>query len=280
MNEDEFSEEIIEEESGEEISEEESGDDSGEEIFIDEKNLNVRIILVEPRSEGNVGSICRAMKNFGFNDLWLVKPCELGDFARAMASHAQDILDEVITVSSIDEALQGVNLVVGTTGKPGESNREHIRMPYFTPSQLHTMLEDKTGRVAILFGREDHGLSAEELERCDVVVTVPTSDEYPVMNISHAAAIVLYELAGMEGGEYPLASGELLELLYHHFESLLNEVNHPEHKRDKTLLMIRRIIGRAMISQREYYTLMGVLRDIELSLARMEESDTSWVENN
>lgn len=100
------------------------------------------------------------------------------------------------------------------------------------------------------------------------------------MNISHAAAIVLYELAGMEGGDFPLASGELLDLLYRNFESVLQEVNHPEHKRDKTLLMLRRIIGRAMINQREYYTLMGVLRDIELALARMEETDTSWVENN
>jgi tRNA/rRNA methyltransferase len=259
---------------------EESDSDVVEEILVDGKMLNVRIILVEPASEGNVGSICRAMKNFGFNDLWLVNPCQLGDFAKAMASHAQDILEEVITVSSLADALEGIDLVIGTTGKPGEYNRNHLRVPYFMPSELRTMLEDKSGRAAIIFGREDHGLNTEELGRCDVVVSIPTSDDYPVMNISHAAAIVLYELAGMEGGDFPLASGEMLDLLYHNFESLLTTVNHPEHKRDKTLLMLRRIIGRAMINQREYYTLMGVLRDIELALARMEETDTSWVENN
>lgn len=266
---------MIEEETGEENEEE-----YGELPALDSKSLNIRVVLVEPAFEGNVGSVCRAMKNFGFNDLWLVRPCPLGDFAKAMASHAQDVLEEAITVGTLAEALQGCDLAVGTTGKPGESTKQHLRVPCFTPPELRSMLEDKSGRIAVLFGREDAGLSTEELARCDIVVNIPASDEYPVLNISHAAAIVLYELAGMEGGEVPLASGELLELLYQHFESLLAAVNHPEHKRDKTLLMLRRIIGRAMISQREYYTLMGVIRDIELALARMEESDTSWVENN
>ncbi|HUL61512.1 MAG TPA: RNA methyltransferase [Methanocella sp.] len=261
-----------------------TGEDSeqaySEEITVEAGGLSLRVVLVEPASEGNVGSVCRAMKNFGFNDLWLVRPCALGDFAKAMASHAGDVLEEVITVGTLEEALQGCDLVVGTTGKPGESTKKHLRVPYFTPPELRTMLEDKAGRVALLFGREDCGLSADELARCDVVVNIPASAEYPILNISHAAAIVLYELAGMEGGDFPLASGELLELLYRNFESLLTEVNHPEHKRDKTLLMLRRIIGRAMINQREYFTLMGVLRDIELALARMDECDTSWVENN
>jgi tRNA/rRNA methyltransferase len=252
----------------------------------DEQLLRIRVILVEPGQEGNVGSVCRAMKNFGFSDLCLVKPCPLRDFAKAMASHAQDLLEEAVKVDTLAEALDGVDLLVGTTGKQGNQSkhdgfiREHLRVPCFTPSELRTMLEDKSGTVAILFGREDHGLSAEELERCDVVVNIPTSDDYPVMNLSHAVAIVLYELAGTSGGEIALAGGELLELLYQHVEQLLVEVNHPDHKRDKTLLMVRRILGRAMINSREYYTLMGVLRDIELALARAEEDDNSWVDNN
>lgn len=274
-------EEPCEERYEEEQYEEEPGaEESGEEIFVEGTNLSIRIVLVEPVNEGNIGSVCRAMKNFGFNDLWLVRPCAMGDFARAMASHASDVLEEVISVGTLDEALQNVDMVIGTTGKPGGSIREHRRMPYFTPSQLSTMLEDKSGRVAILFGREDHGLANEDMERCDVVVTIPTAEEYPILNLSHAAAIVLYELCGVEGGDFPLASGEMMELLYTHFESLLIEVNHPDHKRDKTLLMIRRILGRAMLNKREYFSLMGVIRDIELALAHMEEGDTSWVENN
>ncbi len=109
---------MIEEKAEEKLTEE----DCAEVLVLDDKILNVRIVLVEPGSEGNVGSVCRAMKNFGFNDLWLVRPCRLGDFAKAMASHARDVLDEVITVNTLDEALQGCDLVVGTTGKPGESD--------------------------------------------------------------------------------------------------------------------------------------------------------------
>lgn len=247
----------------------------------EENALHIRVVLVEPASEGNVGSVCRAMKNFGFDDLVLIRPCELGNFARAMASHAQDLLESAVIADSLDEALEGVSLTIGTTGKPGLSAREHIRMPCYSPAEIRTMLEDKQGTVALLFGKEDHGLPNEVLERCDVVMTVPASDEYPVLNLSHAVAVILYELSGVAGGEHLLADSELLEILYQHVEQLLESVGHPEHKQDKTALMVRRILGRAMISPREYFTLMGLIRDIELAIARVkEEHDTSWVENN
>lgn len=247
----------------------------------EETPLHVRVVLVEPAMEGNVGSVCRAMKNFGFDDLVMVRPCVLGNYAKAMASHAQDLLADAAIVDSIEEALEGVSITIGTTGKPGSSAREHVRMPCFSPSELKTMLEDKQGTVALLFGKEDHGLPNEILERCDVVMTIPTSDEYPVMNLSHAVTIVLYELSDVTGGEHLLADGEMMEILYQHVEQLLESVHHPEHKKDKTSIMIRRILGRAMISPREYFTLMGVIRDIELAMARDKEAqDTSWVENN
>lgn len=247
----------------------------------EETPLHIRVVLVEPAFEGNVGSVCRAMKNFGFDDLVMVRPCELGNFARAMASHAQDLLESATIVDSVEEALEGVSITVGTTGKPGSSAREHIRMPFFSPSELKTMLEDKQGTIALLFGKEDHGLPNEVLERCDVVLTIPTSDEYPVMNLSHAVTVVLYELFDARGGDFLLADGEMQDILYQHVEQLLESINYAEHKKDKTAIMIRRILGRAMISPREYFTLMGMIRDIELALARAEgEKDTSWVENN
>jgi len=243
--------------------------------------LRIRVVLVEPAIEGNVGSVCRAMKNFGFDDLVMVRPCKLGDYAKAMASHAQDLLGRAAIVDSVEEALVGVNLTIGTTGKPGSSSREHSRMPYFSPVELRSMLEDKQGTVALLFGKEDHGLPNEVIERCDVVMTIPASDEYPVLNLSHAVTVVLYELAEIRGGDVLLADSEMQEILYQHIEELLENIRHPEHKQDKTALMIRRILGRAMISPREYFTLMGVIRDIELALDRVkQEQDTSWVENN
>ncbi|CAJ37453.1 RNA methyltransferase [Methanocella arvoryzae] len=246
-----------------------------------ETSMHVRVVLVEPAFEGNVGSVCRAMKNFGFDDLVLVRPCELGNSAKAMASHAQDLLASAAIVDTVEEALDGVSVIVGTTGKPGSSTREHIRMPCFSPRELKTLLEDKQGTVALLFGKENHGLPNEILEKCGVVLSIPTSDDYPVMNLSHAVAVVLYELADIKGNDFLLADSEMQEILYQHVEQLLDSINYADYKKDKTSLMIRRIIGRAMISPREYFTLMGLIRDIQLALARAEAGqDTSWVENN
>ncbi len=96
-----------------------------------------------------------------------------------------------------------------------------------------------------------------------MLVTVPTSEEYPVMNISHAVAVLLYELSGIESGENPLAEGFDLQLLYGHLGELLENIEYPSHKKDKTFLMLRRIFGRAGLTPREVQTLRGVIRKIE-----------------
>jgi tRNA/rRNA methyltransferase len=233
----------------------------------------VRVVLVEPRYEGNVGSVCRAMKNFGFNDLVLVRPCPLGDFAKAMAMHAQDLLASARTVDTFDEAIEGADIVVGTTGKPGARQDGHVRYPFFNPKELREMLKDKAGTVALVFGREDWGLVNDILEICDIVAYIPTSVEYPIMNLSQAAAIFLYELSGFEGGNVALAGRELTDVLYEHYRKLLDDIDYPDFKKDKTMMMLRRIYGRAMLNEREYYTMMGVLHEIELALERAKKRD-------
>ncbi|MCD1293780.1 RNA methyltransferase [Methanocella sp. CWC-04] len=244
------------------------------------KGLKFRVILVEPFYEGNVGSVCRAMKNFGFDDLVLVKPCEMKDFAKAMASHAQDLLARARIVDTFEEAIEGADYLVATTGKPGARTSRHIRMPYFNPKELRQMLEDKSGTVALIFGREDVGLVNEYVERCDMVVYIPTSVEYPIMNLSHAATVILYELSGFEGGNIALADGKSLERLYSEFRELLVKINHPEHKRDKTLMMLRRVLGRAMLNNREFYTMIGIIRDVELKIERMEKEEVTEEESS
>ena len=111
--------------------------------------MNLRVVLVEPMYEGNVGSVARAMKNFGFHDLVLVNPCTIGDFGSAMASHARDVLQMSRNFSSLPEALQGANLVVGTTGKRLEKEQHHLRLhlrvPCLTPSELATSCTEKRG---------------------------------------------------------------------------------------------------------------------------------------
>jgi tRNA/rRNA methyltransferase len=235
--------------------------------------ISVRVVLVEPRYEGNVGSVCRAMKNFGFSDLVLVRPCPLGDFAKAMAMHAQDMLASARIVDTFDESIKGVDIAVATTGKPGARQDGHVRYPYFNPKELREMLKDKAGTAALVFGREDWGLVNDIVERCDIVAYIPASKKYPIMNLSQAVAIFLYELSGFEGGNVALAGRELMDVFYEHFRKLLDDIDYPGFKKDKTMMMLRRIYGRAMLNEREYFTMMGVLHEIELALERAKRRD-------
>ncbi|MFQ6073451.1 MAG: RNA methyltransferase, partial [Methanosarcinales archaeon] len=229
--------------------------------------LDIQIILVQPKYEGNLGSVARVMKNFGFKKLILVNPCKIDKTAKIMSAHAKDVLENAIIVNSIEDAIIESDIVVGTTGRLRLPNRsrlrregrrfagvrgikkdEHIRMPFFTPKELKNKLNGRSGVIAILFGREDNGLSNTELKLCDMILTIPTSEEYPIMNLSHAVAVVLYELSNIQSGEICLASGMDLRLLYEHFEEFLNDINYPEHKKNKTSLMIRRVLGRAELT--------------------------------
>ncbi|MFP4545734.1 MAG: RNA methyltransferase, partial [Methanomassiliicoccales archaeon] len=154
----------------------------------------IRVVLVGPKIEGNVGAVARVMGNFGFQELYLVDPCPMGDEARRRAKHAGEVLENAAVVDSLEEAVTGASLVVGTTGIASPGEKHFIRIP-ITPRSLAERLEDHPGSVVLLFGREDLGLSQEELGRCDLLVHIPAGREYPVLNLSHAVAIVLYELA-------------------------------------------------------------------------------------
>lgn len=231
--------------------------------------MNLRVILVEPMYDGNVGSVARAMKNFGFHDLVLVNPCKIDDFGRAMASHARDVLQMSQSFSTLPEALRGANLVIGTTGKRLEHEQHHLRLhlrvPCLSPAELSDKLRGKDGTVALLLGREDCGLSSDELAICDMVVSIPTSAEYPVMNLSHSAAVLFYELSknGNENGaSVEMASPESLALLRERARSLLQEISYPEHKVEFSSLMLRRIFGRAELTEREARTLLGIIKNI------------------
>lgn len=225
--------------------------------------MNIRIILNEPQYDGNIGSVARVLKNFGCHDLVLVNPCSIGSMAETMAQHAWDIVEHATICDSLHDAFFGSNLVIGTTGTRGETAGRHVRIPAYPPKRLREKLNGKEGTVSIVFGREDDGLSNRELVMCDLLVSIPTSEEYPIMNLSHAVAVILYELSDLKTGDLLLADRRDLDMLYEHIETVLCNLNYPVHKRQKTLLMLRRIFGRAELTTREVYTLRGVLRLIE-----------------
>lgn len=242
-------------------------------------SLEIRIILVEPMYQGNVGSVARAMKNFGYTDLVLVNPCKLEGEARAMSSHARDVLEGARITSTLEEAVKGASLKIGTTGVTSLKTGEHIRLPLYTSRELKEKLKDCSGTIAILFGREDAGFRNDELKSFDMLFTIPTSEIYPIMNLSHAVAVVLYELSDLEGGNNPLADGFDLQLLYEHLGELLEEIDYSPHKKDKTFLMLRRIFGRAGLTSREVQTLRGIIRKTERKMGyALKESDSHETE--
>jgi TrmH family RNA methyltransferase len=222
----------------------------------------ISIVLVGPLHEGNVGFAARAMKNFGFSDLVLTDPCPLGELAKACAMHASDVLEKARTMT-LEEVFSGSPLTVATTGGLSKSVCRSMRMPYYTPREIRDQIRDIRGRVAILFGRENRGLSNEEVRRCDLICTIPASPAYPILNISHAVGIVCYELADLPRGTYRLAEREEMDCLYEHLDHFLDRIEHPDFKRRNTLLMARRILGRTRLTTREVSTIHGILRRAE-----------------
>ncbi|ETA68974.1 MAG: hypothetical protein PWQ51_802 [Methanolobus sp.] len=236
--------------------------------------MDLRIVLVEPLYQGNVGSVTRAMKNFGYSDLVLVNPCKLEGEARAMSSHARDLLESAKRVSTLDEAIEDCSIIIGTTGIAGSRFDLHLRVPGYSPKEMKERLSGCSGKVAVLFGREDNGFTREELKKCDMIMSIPTSDIYPVMNLSHAVAVVLYEFSDIKNAQAPLADPGDMRLLYQHLTELLDDINYPEHKKEKTNLMLRRIFGRSCLLSREVYTLHGILRKIKRNSVNDADDDS------
>jgi len=233
----------------------------------------VIIVLVGPKNEGNVGAVARAMKNFGARRLVLVDPCRIGDEARKRAMHGADILENAVTAKSLDAALRGADLVAGTTGIATASEKRFLRIAV-PPKEFAERVAPVDGTVAILFGREDFGLLDGELARCDLLVTIPATPQYPVLNLSHAAAIILYELfsAKRAKGRLREASGREKEILHRALAELMRATDYAPHLRARTRIMFRRLVGRAAPSKWEFHALMGVLTRATKRIQRHERA--------
>ena len=222
----------------------------------------IDIVLVEPLYEGNVGFAARVMKNFGFSRLVLINPCRLGEESKGRASHAQDVLRNA-EVCTIEDVFARSNIVIATTGTVSKSVCHAMRMPFYSPRELRERIKEADGRISILFGRENWGLNNEEVKKSDMICTIPSSEAYPILNLSHAVGIVCYELANLPLPTYTLAPPEYMGYLYRHIDRYLDAVHHPAFKRENTMTLIRRVLGRANLTTREASTLHGLLRRSE-----------------
>lgn len=227
----------------------------------------ITIVLVEPQSPGNVGSVCRAMKNMGLRELRLVNPCPI-DHPEALkfAVSAKDLLEQARVYPSLAEALADRAISVATTRRHGKY-RQEIMTPEETAVRLHGQLGANRG--AVVFGREDNGLTTDELALCTWQATIPTDAAYGSLNLAQAVLIFCYELLKNGGGAGAtaarlLAGSQETETLYQHMERTLLRIGflNPQNP-DHIMRTVRRIFARAELDSREVAILRGMMTQID-----------------
>ncbi len=226
----------------------------------------ITLVLVGIQNPGNLGAIARVMKNFGLNDLVLINPeCEpLAEEALDRSKHAKSILKKA-KIASFDY-FKKFDYVIGTTSKIG-SDYNIPRVP-ISPEQFALTI-NKKAKIALLFGRESHGLTNHELKLCDFIITIPTSKNYPAMNISHAVAIVLYELFKSSkktklGDKITPMSKKEKEVILKKVDNILEKMYFAtEQKRETQRKVWKRLITKSMLTKREAFALLGFLGKLE-----------------
>ena len=237
---------------------------------------NVYFILVKPVYLGNIGSVARVMKNFGFAHLRFVEPPKgyKDSEARRMSVGAFDLLKSSEVFESLDSALQDISFAIGTTSG---QQRDMVPVPFTAiAAEVSGTASNGANKVAIVFGDERNGLTREELLRCHQVSTIPTDAGFPALNMAQAVAICAYELSVKSGGSMDTASmsaadtgntaresaptGQQNDQLFEQLGTLLDAVEFSRtFNRDKVLLELRSFYQRALPTSREYDLLRGAL---------------------
>ena len=168
---------------------------------------NVTIVLDHPRNVVNIAGVVRAMKNMGLTRLRLVQPEEFDPWRiEGIAHRSEDVIESAETFGTLEEAVADCVYVLGTTARARTAHRNYCR-PRESARTLIGHAEE--GRVAVVFGREDRGLSNDGLDRCDGVVVIPTNHDYSSMNLAQACLLIAYEIfLAVEGGDEPLPQGK------------------------------------------------------------------------
>jgi tRNA (cytidine32/uridine32-2'-O)-methyltransferase len=229
----------------------------------------IRIVLVNTSHPGNIGAAARAMKTMGLSQLYLVAPGIFPhDKAIEMASAAVDVLACARVVSTLEEAVTDCNLVVGTSVRP-----RTIPWPLLTPRECaaKVVAEPDASQVAIVFGREQSGLSNEELHRCHFHLQIPSNQEYGSLNLAAAVQVVCYELyvASLETRgatllsdqqDYAFATAKEMEGFFLHLEQTLMQIGFLDPKAPRQLMTrLRRLFLRSRLDVMEVNILRGIL---------------------
>ena len=232
--------------------------------------------MVEPAFEESIGFVARAMMNFGLTDLHIVKPAAtLGDNGRMRGGHAQDILESIVFHDSLRESLDGLDLTVGTTAHRSYSATNLLRKP-LTPRELGGVLQGASGNVGMVLGREGTGLNNHELSQCDITATIAAATAYETLNLSHAAAILFYELyhSSLSETGNELATENVKRTILENFSETLTAAGLESYKIGLTIRALRNVLGRSAVRRREGSLLAGAMRQMSSAIVNgLEKRD-------
>ena len=230
----------------------------------------IRIVLINTSHPGNIGSAARAMKTMGLHELYLVNPKEFPhQKADEMSSGADDILKRAVVVDTLEQAVADCTLVIGTSAR-----ERTIPWPLYAPRQIadKLKLEAAESRTAIVFGREQSGLTNEELSCCNWHMQIPANPDFSSLNLASAVQVVAYELrvASLdnpqmaEAWDNRLATADEMEYLFKHFEEVMVKINFLDPAAPRKLMpRLRRFFFRARPDVMETNIFRGLLTAIE-----------------
>ncbi|HYC88457.1 MAG TPA: RNA methyltransferase [Thermoanaerobaculia bacterium] len=237
----------------------------------------LRIVLVEPQEAGNVGAVARAMKNFGFDDLRIVGAHPpLLPVAGWWASGADDLLAAARFAPTLLDAIGDAHVTVATTSMRGRTTPVSFS-PKTLAQKFASLADDQT--LALVFGREDHGLTREELMLCQHTAAIPANAAFPTMNLAQSACVFCYELSSIAPAEAPreLPDAATIERIHERARALLLEVGFlHENNPDRIYDDLRAIVARAELDAREATIALGILRQVEWALRRYEGRGTRY----
>jgi tRNA (cytidine32/uridine32-2'-O)-methyltransferase len=236
---------------------------------------NIRFILVNTSHPGNIGSAARAMKTMGLSELYLVAPVHFPHpKAQELASNATDVLEHAIVVDTLEQAIADCQLVLGTS-----TRARTIPWPILSPREFASLAQREAmqTKIAVVFGREQSGLTNEELHLCHYHIQIPTNPDYSSLNIAAALQVIAYELrvaslsaqVPLEKWDYAFADGAQMEGFYEHLHDVLIAIEFLNPKVPRQLMpRLRRLFTRARPDVMEMNILRGILGAIDKSLKK------------
>ncbi|MCJ8346988.1 hypothetical protein MJH12_15710, partial [bacterium] len=225
---------------------------------------NLDLCVLEISGDINLGSIIRLMENFKLRNLYLVNPqCKFSKSVSDFACHGKDRIESIVKKDSLREIVaSNYHYVIGTTANTGK-NRNAVSSAKLDQIS-HVFTEEQN--VLLVMGRESSGMNNDELSMCDFTINIPVNTDYPVLNLSHAVSVILYEIEKLKGLKTPhmknsnKASGVEIDALLNNMKSFLTDINYFEKSaRHKHLSVLEEMVRRKELSTEEIRFLQGFL---------------------